>query len=154
MRKAPSAGIMTKKMIASILFCSIDSFQKAVFVKAGVLGFKVCSQVVSNQLDCLVLCDGCCDFFAQAFAYDFSDCGEVLFSHVVILIDFVVSVKLFSQVFCDLGRGCNLQSACVKQASLSVMMSMGLVSLVTDNAVDCVAAHPELAFLWCLVFHS
>jgi hypothetical protein len=31
---------------------------------------------------------------------------------------------------------------------------MGLVSLVTDNAVDCVAAHPELAFLWCLVFHS
>jgi hypothetical protein len=85
---------------------------------------------------------------------DSGDFDVVLFGHIFILIDFVVSVKLFSQVFCDLGRGCNLQSARVKQASLSVMMSMGLVSFVTDNAVDCCAAHPELAFLWCLVFHS
>jgi hypothetical protein len=31
---------------------------------------------------------------------------------------------------------------------------VSLVTFVTDNAVDCVAAHPELAFLWCFFFHA
>jgi hypothetical protein len=30
---------------------------------------------------------------------------------------------------------------------------VGLVALITDDAVDCCAAHPELAFLWCVFFH-
>lgn len=149
MRKAPSAGIMTKKMIASILFLNSAGFKKNIFLEKRVFTFEHGAKV---------FCDSVTSFLMLAkgalLLNDSGDFDVVLFSHVVILIDFVVSVKLFSQVFCDLGRGCNLQSACVKQASLSVMMSMGLVSLVTDNAVDCVAAHPELAFLWCLVFHS
>ena len=61
--------------------------------------------------------------------------------------------RLFSQVFRNLVRGRNLQSASVEQAHLAMMMSVGLVSLVTDNAIDCCAAHPELAFLWCFLFH-
>jgi hypothetical protein len=30
---------------------------------------------------------------------------------------------------------------------------VGFVAFVTDNAIDCCAAHPELAFLWCFFFH-
>jgi hypothetical protein len=30
---------------------------------------------------------------------------------------------------------------------------VGLVALITDDAVDCCAAHPELALLWCVFFH-
>jgi hypothetical protein len=82
-----------------------------------------------------------------------SDGGELFFCHIVMMLGFVVIVKLFSQVFCDLGRGRNLQSACVEQAHLTMMMSVGLVALITDDAVDCCAAHPELAFLWCVFFH-
>ncbi len=70
------------------------------------------------------------------------------------MLGFVVIVKLFSQVFCDLGRCRNLQIARVEQAHLTMMMSVGLVALVTNDAVDCVAAHPELAFLWCVFFHA
>jgi hypothetical protein len=74
--------------------------------------------------------------------------------HVVIVVYFVVRVKrLFSQVFCDLGRGRNLQAARVEQAHLAMIMSVSLVAFVTDNAIDCIATHPELAFLWCFIFH-
>ncbi len=62
-------------------------------------------------------------------------------------------VKLFSQVFCNLVRSRNLQTASVEQAHLAMMMSVGLVSFVTDNAIDCIATHPELALLWCFLFH-
>jgi hypothetical protein len=61
--------------------------------------------------------------------------------------------RLFAQVFCDLGRCRNLQTASVEQAHLTVIVSVSLVALVTDDAIDCCAAHPELALLWCL-FHS
>jgi hypothetical protein len=30
---------------------------------------------------------------------------------------------------------------------------VSLVAFVTNDAVDCVAAHPELALLWCFLFH-
>ena len=79
----------------------------------------------------------------------------------MILIDFVVRVKLFlhitigyAQVVRNLAIGRNLQSASVKQSHAAMMMSMGFVAFVTNDAVDCIAAHPELAFLWCLVFHD
>ena len=62
--------------------------------------------------------------------------------------------RLFSQVFRDLGRGSNLQIARVEQAHFPVIMGVSLVAFVTDDAVDCCAAHPELAFLWCFIFHS
>ena len=62
--------------------------------------------------------------------------------------------RLFPQVFRDLGRGRNLQSARVEQAHLTMIMSVSLVAFVTDDAVDCCAAHPELAFLWCFIFHT
>ena len=63
------------------------------------------------------------------------------------------SKKLFPQVFCDLGRCRNLQSASVEQAHFPMIMGVGFVAFVTDNAIDCCAAHPELAFLWCFFFH-
>ena len=85
---------------------------------------------------------------------DVCDFDVVLFCHVVILIYFVVEVKrLFSQVFRNLVRGRNLQTASVEQAHLAMIMSVSLVAFVTNDAVDCVAAHPELAFLWCFLFH-
>jgi hypothetical protein len=31
---------------------------------------------------------------------------------------------------------------------------VSLVAFVTNDAIDCVAAHPELALLWCLLFHA
>ena len=91
----------------------------------------------------------------RAFTFeDVCDFDEVFFCHGVIVVCFVVEVKrLFAQVFCDLGRGRNLQTARVEQAHFPVIVSVSLVALVTDDAIDCCAAHPELAFLWCL-FHS
>ena len=86
---------------------------------------------------------------------DVCDFDVVFFCHGVILIYFVVEVKrLFAQVFCDLGRCRNLQIARVEQAHLPVIVSVSLVAFVTNDAVDCVAAHPELPFLWCFFFHA
>jgi hypothetical protein len=35
-----------------------------------------------------------------------------------------------------------------------VIVSVSLVAFVTNDAIDCVAAHPELALLWCFFFHA
>jgi preprotein translocase subunit Sec61beta len=130
-----------------------DSFQKATFVETRILFGKVFRQVKSEDFDSFIFPDGSVLFFSETLAQDVSDGGELFFCHVMILIVFVVIVKLFSQVFCDLVRGRNLQSVRVEQAHLAMMMSVGLVSFVTDNAIDCVATHPELALLWCFLFH-
>jgi hypothetical protein len=130
-----------------------DSFQKATFVETRILFGKVFRQVKSEDFDSFVFSDGSVLFFSETLAQDVSDGGELFFGHVVILLGFVVIVKLFSQVFRDLVRGRNLQTASVEQAHLPVIMSVSLVALVTNDAVDCVAAHPELAFLWCFLFH-
>ena len=136
------------------LSVSIDSFQKAIFVETRVFCREVFRQVQGEDFDNFVFSDGSFDFFGQAFCQDVSNGGELFFGHVVILLGFVVIVKLFSQVFCDLGRGRNLQIACVEQAHLTMIMSVSLVTFVTDDAVDCCAAHPELALLWCFFFHA
>ena len=131
-----------------------DSFQKATFVETRILFGKVFRQVKSEDFDSFIFPDGSVLFFSETLAQDVSDGGELFFCHVVIVVYFVVRVKrLFSQVFCDLGRGRNLQIARVEQAHLPMIMGMGLVSFVTDNAVDCIATHPELALLWCFLFH-
>jgi len=130
-----------------------DSFQKATFVETRILFGKVFRQVKSEDFDSFVFSDGSVLFFSETLAQDVSDGGELFFCHVVILFVFVVIVKLFSQVFRDLGRGRNLQIARVEQAHFTMMMSVGLIAFVTDDAVDCCAAHPELAFLWCVFFH-
>ncbi len=81
---------------------SKNSFQKAIFVETRVFCREVFRQVQREDFDNFVFSDGCFDFFGQAFSQDVSDCGELFFCHVVILLGFVVIVKLFSQVFCNL----------------------------------------------------
>lgn len=74
--------------------------------------------------------------------------------HVMILIGFVVIVKLFSQVFFDLGFAHGLQMPRVEHGHLPVMMSPDRIAIDFDDAVDFGSDGPELAFLWCLVFHD
>jgi hypothetical protein len=85
---------------------------------------------------------------------DSSDFDVVFFGHDFILIYFAVVVNLFSQVFRDLGRGRHFKVARVEQGHLAVMVNVGLVALMLDDAVDFVSDCPELGFLWCLVFHG
>ena len=42
----------------------------------------------------------------------------------------------------------------VEQGHLPVMMNVGLVAFVTDDAIDFVSDCPELGFLWCFIFHA
>ena len=75
-----------------------------------------------------------------------------------VIIFFVIVLRtlllFFPQVFCDLARCRNFQSACVEQAHLTMIMGVSLIAFVTNDAIDCCAAHPELAFLWCFFFHA
>jgi hypothetical protein len=93
MRKAPTAGMITKKMIASILFSGINRLQKTIFVEAGILCREVFCQVQREDFDDFVFSDWSLVFFGQAFRQEMSDCGVVFFGHDLILIDFVVIVK-------------------------------------------------------------
>ena len=61
--------------------------------------------------------------------------------------------RLFSQVFCNLGRSCNLQMARVEQGHFSMMVNVSLVAFVANDAIDFVSDCPELGFLWCFLFH-
>jgi hypothetical protein len=130
------------------LFFNATGFEKNIFFEKRIFTLEHAAKF---------FCDGVNSFLMlpeRAFVFkDSSDFDVVLFGHIFILLGFVVIVKLFSQVFRDLGRCRNLQIARVEQAHFPVMMSVSLVSFVTDHAVDCCTAHPELAFLWCL-FHG
>jgi hypothetical protein len=154
MRNAPTAGMMTKKMSASILFSGINRLQKTILVETWVLFGKVFRQVQGDDFDDFVFSDWSLVFFGQAFVEDAGERGVVLFSHVMILIDFVVIVKLFSQVFCNLGFRHDFEMARVEQRVLSVVMDIGFVAFRFDDAVDFRSNCPELAFLWCFIFHA
>jgi hypothetical protein len=81
--------------------------------------------------------------------------GVSVFVHVYKSIRMIEKVKrLFSQVFCDLGRCRHFQMARVEQGYLPVMVNVGLVAFVTDDAIDFVSDCPELGFLWCFFFHA
>jgi hypothetical protein len=72
----------------------------------------------------------------------------------MILLDFVVIVKLFSQVFCDSVTADRFEMARVEQGHLPVMVNVGFVPFVADHAVDFRSNREELAFLWCFIFHA
>ena len=134
-----------------LVYLNPASGQESFLIKAVIDCLEDASHIFCEAFDCN-LSDRTCGFAFCNF-HRVSKCDEVFFCHVVILFVFVVIVKLFSQVFRDLGRGRNLQIARVEQAHFTMMMSVGLIAFVTDDAVDCCAAHPELAFLWCVFFH-
>ena len=88
MRKAPSAGIMTKKMIASILFLHSAGFKKNVFLEKRVFTFEHGAKVFCYSVTSfLMLAKG------ALILEDSGDFDVVFFCHGLILIDFVVMVK-------------------------------------------------------------
>ena len=72
----------------------------------------------------------------------------------MILLDFVVIVKLFSQVFRNLGRSRNLQVANVEHCHFFMVIDNRLVAFDFDDAIHFVSDGPELALLWCFLFHA
>jgi hypothetical protein len=149
MRKAPSAGIMTKKMIASILFLHPAGFKKNVFLEKRIFTFEHGAKVFCDSITSfLMLSKG------ALILEDSSDFDVVFFSHDMILIDFVVSVKLFSQVFCDLGRGGNFEMPHIAERHFVVVMDHGFIPFDAEDPIDFGSVCPELAFLWCFIFHG
>jgi len=131
------------------LFFNATGFEKNIFFEKRVFAFEHAAKF---------FCDGVNGFLMlpeRAFVFkDSSDFDVVLFGHDFILLGFVVIVKLFSQVFCDLGGGRHFEMARVKKFHLVVMMHNRLVTFDAKDAIDFVSDGPELAFLWCLVFHD
>lgn len=62
--------------------------------------------------------------------------------------------RLFSQVFFDLGFAHGLQMPRVEHGHLPVVMSLDRIAIDFDDAVDFGSDGPELAFLWCFIFHA
>jgi len=131
------------------LFFNATGFEKNIFFEKRIFAFEHAAQFFCDRVHSfLMLPEG-------AFVFeDSSDFDVVFFGHDFILIYFAVTVKLFSQVFCNLGRSCHFEMARVEQGHLAVMVNVGLVALMLDDAVDFVSDGPELGFLWCLVFHD
>jgi hypothetical protein len=132
-----------------MLFLHPTGVKKNIFFEKRVFALEHAAQFFCDRVHSfLMLPEG-------AFMFeDSSDFDVVFFGHDFILIYFVVIVNLFSQVFRDLGRGRHFKVARVEEFHLVVMMHNRLVTFDAKDAIDFVSDGPELAFLWCLVFHG
>lgn len=70
------------------------------------------------------------------------------------VIRFVIVLVLLSQVFSNLRRCGNLHVTSVEQAHFTVMVSVSLVAFVANDAIDLGSDGPELALLWCFLYHK
>ena len=83
-----------------------------------------------------------------------SNFDEVFFGHVVILFVFVVKVKLFFEVCANFFGTCRAQVIQKKLSEFFVMAHNGLTAFDAHYAEAARSDFPDLAFLWCFLFHS
>jgi hypothetical protein len=77
-------------MLDGFQFSGVARFQEAIFVEARIFVAEEVGQVQGQHFDNFVFPDWSGLFFVQPLVDDFSDCGVVFFSHVMMMIDFVI----------------------------------------------------------------
>lgn len=70
-----------------------------------------------------------------------------------VIMFFVIVLVLPSQVFSDLRRCRNLHVTSIEHTHLPMVMGFDSLALDSDDAIDLGSDGPELAFLWCVLFH-
>jgi len=73
---------------------------------------------------------------------------------VSILFVFVVKVKLFFEVCANFFGTCRAQVIQKKLSEFFVMAHNGLIAFDAHDAEAARSDFPDLAFLWCFIFHS
>lgn len=60
----------------------------------------------------------------------------------------------FPQVFSDLRVGDDFEMASVERSHLPVVVGFDSIAFHFDDAVDFGSDGPELAFVWCFIYHT